>query len=149
MVTIPEDVKAKLLENGGRAKIEKNFDPEPVLKLFAPWDRRVWLVSEMSPDNHDVLFGLADLGVGEPELGTIFLSELSLIVGIGGLTIELDRFFRTQSHSQRRCGGRGMIRALEGLNAGTRHPAQQVSPTLRGTSAADVAHRDSHHQPRP
>lgn len=94
MVTIPEDVKAKLLENGRRAKVEKNFDPEPVLKLFAPWDQRVWLISEMSPDNHDVLFGLADLGGGEPHLGTIILSELNSVAGIGGLRIEMDRFFQ-------------------------------------------------------
>lgn len=94
MITIPQDVKAKLLDNGQRAKIEEEFDPEPVLKLFAPWDQRVWLISEMSPDNHDVLFGLCDLGFGEPELGTIILSELSSIVGIGGLKIEVDRFFQ-------------------------------------------------------
>lgn len=94
MATIPEDVKAKLLDNGRRAKAEKDFDPEPVLKLFTSWDRRTWLISEMSPDNHDVLFGLVDLGVGDPELGTIILSELNSIVGIGGLTIEMDRYFK-------------------------------------------------------
>lgn len=94
MVTVPEDVKLMLLGNGRRAKVEKDFDPEPLLKLFCPWDQRVWLISEMSPNNHDVLFGLCDLGSGEPELGTIILSELSSIVGIGGLTIEVDRFFQ-------------------------------------------------------
>lgn len=94
MVTIPDDLKAKLLDNGRRAKTEKDFDPAPVLKLFAPWDQRVWLISEMSPDNHDVLFGLCDLDEGELELGMIMHSELSSIVGIGGLKIEVDRFFQ-------------------------------------------------------
>lgn len=93
MITIPEDVKAKLIENARRAKAERNFDPEPLLKFFAPWDQKVWLISEMNPNNHDVLFGLCDLGVEEPELGTIILSELNSIVGIGGLTIEMDRYF--------------------------------------------------------
>lgn len=93
MVTIPEDLKAKLIENGRRAKTEKDFDPQPVLKLFAPWDQRVWLISEMSPDNHDILFGLADLGIGEPELGTISLRELNSMIGFGDLTVEMDRYF--------------------------------------------------------
>lgn len=94
MVTIPEDLKAKLIDNGRRAKTEKDFDPEPILKLFAPWDQRVWLISEMSPDSHDVLFGLCDLDVGELELGMTMLSELNSVVGIRGLKIEVDRFFQ-------------------------------------------------------
>lgn len=94
MITIPEDVKAKLLANGELAKAQPDFDPVPVLKLFAPWDQRTWLISEMSPDNQGILFGLVDLGVGEPEVGMIILSEISAIEGLGGLRVEVDRYFK-------------------------------------------------------
>jgi hypothetical protein len=94
MITIPEDVKAKLLANGELAKIRTDIDPMPVLKLFAPWGQQVWLISEMSPDDNDVLFGLVDLGDGDPEVGMIILSELSAIEGLGGLRVEVDRYFR-------------------------------------------------------
>lgn len=82
----------KLLETGRLAKTDRHIDPLPVLKLFSPWDRRVWLVWEMSPDNYDMLFGLADLDNGEPEMVMIVLSELATEVGVGGLRIEVDRF---------------------------------------------------------
>ncbi|WP_306223769.1 DUF2958 domain-containing protein [Bosea beijingensis] len=94
MIIIPEDAKAKLLANGELAKARTDIDPMPVLKLFAPWDQRVWLISEMSPDDNDVLFGLVDLGVGDPEVGMIILSELGAIEGLGGLRVEIDRYFR-------------------------------------------------------
>ncbi|MGX1742198.1 DUF2958 domain-containing protein [Bosea sp. NPDC055353] len=94
MLAIPENLRHELLENGRLAKIDQHIDPLPVLKFFCPWDRRTWLVSEMSPDDNDILFGLADLDDGEPEVGMIVLSELAAEVGIGGLRIEVDRFFR-------------------------------------------------------
>jgi len=41
MIIIPEDTKAKLLATGELAKARPDIDPAPVLKLFAPWDRRM------------------------------------------------------------------------------------------------------------
>ncbi len=93
MIIIPENIRQGLLDNGREAKANKNFDPQPLLKLFAPWCGMTWLISEMSPDNHDVLFGLADLDTGEPEVGAIILSDLASLEGPGGLQVEVDRFF--------------------------------------------------------
>ncbi|WP_426127674.1 DUF2958 domain-containing protein [Pararhizobium sp. PWRC1-1] len=36
------------------------------------------------------MFGLCDLGMGEPELGYVLLSELEEIKGPGGIPIERD-----------------------------------------------------------
>lgn len=96
MIAIPENIRLQLLENGREAKAKTDFDPKPVLKLFAPWCGMTWLISEMSPDNNDVLFGLADLEVGEPEVGAILLSDLASMEGPGGLQVEADRFFVPQ-----------------------------------------------------
>ena len=73
MIIIPDIIRQQLLKNGQDAKAVKTFDPQPILKLFAPWCGMTWLISEMSPDDNDVLFGLADLDNGEPEVGAILL----------------------------------------------------------------------------
>ena len=44
-------------------------DHVPVVKFFFPIGAATWLVTEMDPDENDHLFGLADLGMGFPELG--------------------------------------------------------------------------------
>lgn len=93
MITITDIDRQQLLKNGQEAKAVKNFDPRPVLKLFAPWSNMTWLISEMSPDDNNVLFGLADLGNGAPEVGVILLSDLSSMEGPGGLNVEADRLF--------------------------------------------------------
>lgn len=93
MIIIPDIIRQQLLKNGQEAKAAKNFDPQPILKLFAPWCGMTWLISEMSPDDNDVLFGLADLDNGEPEVGVILLSDLASMEGPGGLHVEVDRYF--------------------------------------------------------
>lgn len=93
MIIIPDIIRQQLLKHGQEAKAVKNFDPQPILKLFAPWCEMTWLISEMSPDDNNVLFGLADLGNGEPEVGVIMLSDLASMEGPGGLRVEVDRFF--------------------------------------------------------
>ncbi|PZR95194.1 MAG: transposase [Stutzerimonas stutzeri] len=93
MISFSDVERLRLLQNGEAAKVAKNFDPQPVLKLFAPWCAMTWLISEMSPDDNDVLFGLADLGTGAPEVGAIVLSEIAALQGPGGLSVEIDRYF--------------------------------------------------------
>jgi Protein of unknown function (DUF2958) len=44
-------------------------------------------------DNHDTLFGLCDLGMGEPELGYVSRSELEGIKVRFGLGLERDLHF--------------------------------------------------------
>lgn len=69
---------------------EKDFPP--VCKLFLPCTSGTWLLTEM--DDEGLAFGLADLGMGTPELGYISIDEIWEIVGPGGLRVERDVHFR-------------------------------------------------------
>ena len=67
------------------------MDLPPVVKLFTPDAQCTWLIASMHEDN-DTLFGLCDLGVGFPELGTVSLNELKTVRGALGLPVERDRY---------------------------------------------------------
>lgn len=62
----------------------------PVVKLFNPCGAATWLLTEIDPFDKDLAFGLCDLGMGCPELGTVSLSELQSIRLPFGLRIERD-----------------------------------------------------------
>lgn len=83
MKLITKEIERKLLKGGDT----------PVLKLFCPWGSATWLISEMDPEDHNMLFGLCDLGHGFPELGWVYLPELEAIRGPAGLKIERDMWF--------------------------------------------------------
>ena len=68
-------------------------DPHPVVKLFTPDAGATWLLTELDPDDEDLAFGLCDLGLGEPELGYVRLSELANARGPLRLRVERDRHF--------------------------------------------------------
>lgn len=68
-------------------------DPFPVLKLFTPDAGATWLLSECDPDEPDRLFGLCDLGLGNPELGYVSLTEITSIRGPLDLPVERDLHF--------------------------------------------------------
>ena len=72
---------------------DNTFDFWPVVKLFTPDAQCTWLLSELDPDDPDIAFGLCDLGMGSPELGSVRLSELASIRGPLGVGIERDRYF--------------------------------------------------------
>ena len=91
--------RAQLLNHGRcvRAFLERGEEtPDfwPVVKLFCPWGAATWLLAELDPDDPDRAFGLCDLGLGDPELGMVRLSELEALRGPGGLRIERDRHFK-------------------------------------------------------
>jgi hypothetical protein len=94
-------LRAKLLENGQaqRAAIRSGsddpqpIDPYPVVKLFTPDANATWLLTELDPDDHDLAFGLMDLGLGEPELGYARISELQALRGPLRLPVERDLHF--------------------------------------------------------
>ncbi|NBC14269.1 MAG: DUF2958 domain-containing protein [Gammaproteobacteria bacterium] len=69
-------------------------DHVPVVKLFTPDAACTWLLTELDPEEPDIAFGLCDLGVGCPEIGSVRLSELEALRGRAGLPVERDRFFR-------------------------------------------------------
>lgn len=83
----------QLLANGVASRALADFDPLPVVKLFMPDAGATWLLSEIDPEDHDIAFGLCDLGLGFPELGCVSLSELARLRGMLGLPIEQDPHF--------------------------------------------------------
>jgi hypothetical protein len=85
MLPLIDAATRELLLANGR---ERECDHHPVLKLFNPAGPATWLICAMEPDG-DTLFGLCDLGVGEPELGYVSLEELKEVSA--GLVIGLER----------------------------------------------------------
>ena len=97
MKLLTEDIRRRLLRNG---EIRRDWSmdlPEPdfipVVKLFTPDAACTWLLTEVDPDEPDIAFGLCDLGLGYPELGTVRLSEIESIHGRLGLPVERDVHF--------------------------------------------------------
>ncbi len=85
--------EAELLERGERSAAGKGSDFPPLLKLFTPDAGATWLICELDPEDPDIAFGLCDLGLGCPELGSVRLSEIATIRGTVGLPVERDRQF--------------------------------------------------------
>lgn len=91
---ITEADHAALLANGHRTAGGENIDPLPVVKLFTPDAGATWLLTEIDPDDEDLAFGLCDLGLNCPELGSVRLSELDALHGRLGLPVERDEYFK-------------------------------------------------------
>ncbi len=88
----------QLMANGRESRAfqarDALFDPMPVVKLFTPDAGATWLLTEIDPDEPSMAFGLADLGLGFPELGFFCLDELASVRGHLHLPIEQDGSFR-------------------------------------------------------
>ncbi len=89
---ITDEQRAQLLANGRITAEGGDHDPQPV-KLFTPDAHATWLLTELDPEDGDTAFGLCDIGIGAPELGTVRISELTSIVGPLKLPIERDLYF--------------------------------------------------------
>jgi hypothetical protein len=98
MELLTKEIRERLLRNGrirqqlqedGRA--EANFIP--VVKLFTPDAVCTWLLTELDPDDPDIAFGLCDLGMGFPELGSVSISEIEGVRGKLGLRVGRDLHF--------------------------------------------------------
>ncbi len=89
MKLITDEIHKSLLANGA----ERARDHVPAVKFFDPCGAATWLITQMDPDEPDILFGLCDLGMGFPELGNVSLSELQNVKGRLGLGIERDLHF--------------------------------------------------------
>lgn len=82
MELITNEIREQLLANAAAthaAQIGDMDEPDhtPVMKLFLPVGGATWLITEMDPENNDILYGLCDLGQGYPELGYVSLTEIS------------------------------------------------------------------------
>ena len=98
MKLLTKSINEALLRNGRiRAALEEDGRAEadfiPVVKLFTPDAGCTWLLTELDPDEPDIAFGLCDLGMGCPELGSVYLCELEAVRGVLGLPVERDLHF--------------------------------------------------------
>lgn len=93
MSLIPDHLKALMLSNGKRRAQNEDFDPFPIVKLFAPWAAMTWLLSDLDPSDADIAFGVIDLGNGFPDLGTVRISDIEAMRGPLGLAVERDVAF--------------------------------------------------------
>jgi hypothetical protein len=98
MDVLTQSIRERLLRN---ARIRQECaelgreEPDfiPVVKLFTPDAQCIWLLTEIDPTDYDIAFGLCDLGLGCPELGSVSICELLSIRGRLGLPIERDLYF--------------------------------------------------------
>jgi hypothetical protein len=102
MELLPQSILDQLAANGraNQTRIgagEDTIDHHPVVKLFTPDGGATWLLSEIDPDDADIAFGLCDLGLGYPELGSVRLSVLMAHRGRLGLPIERDLHFKANA----------------------------------------------------
>jgi hypothetical protein len=101
MKILTNKIMEQLLINGETnnkriAEDGRTMDFHPVVKLFFPFGNFTWLITEIDPQNPDIMFGLADLGQGCPEMGSISLSELLSVKGQFGLGLERDIHFEAE-----------------------------------------------------
>lgn len=96
-IPLLKDQRAKLLANG--LARPNASEVKPVVKFFNPCGAATWLFTELDADG-DTLFGLCDLGMGEPELGYASLSELMSVKLNFGLYIERDAHFEAKKSLQ-------------------------------------------------
>lgn len=90
---ITREEREVMLAYGKQSARGENIDPFPVVKLFTPDAGATWLLTELDPDDEDIAFGLCDLGLGYPELGSVRLSEIASVRGKLGLPVERDLYF--------------------------------------------------------
>ncbi|MGV7186991.1 DUF2958 domain-containing protein [Xanthomonas axonopodis] len=88
------DELARLLANGRARALGQLVDPLPVVRLFTPDAHASWLLASLDPADGDTAWGLIDLGIGMPALGTVKLSDLAGIVGPRKLPVRRDRYFQ-------------------------------------------------------
>lgn len=110
-VIITAEQRAQMLANGALSAAGKDIDPFPIVKLFTPDANATWLLTELDPEDPDIAFGLCDLSMGFPELGSVSLSEITTVRGPMGLPIERDLHFKADrplsryADDARRAGG--------------------------------------------
>ena len=90
MKLITKEIEKKLKKN---SQTHETFR-KPYLKLFSPVGSGTWLISEIESGSIEkgdaILFGLCDLGMGDPEMGSVSLRELAAVRLPFGLGIERD-----------------------------------------------------------
>lgn len=91
---ITETERAQMLESGRARASGQAINPLPVVRLFTPDAHATWLLAALDPVDGDTAYGLCDVGIGMPALGTVKLSELAAIVGPLKRPVMRDLYFR-------------------------------------------------------
>ncbi|QKS00222.1 DUF2958 domain-containing protein [Sphingomonas sp. CL5.1] len=96
MILVTPEIRAALRANdrarfSAQANGQREPDPVPVVRFFNPVGAATWLATEIDDDG--IMFGVADLGFGSPELGSFALEEMESIRLPFGLGIERDILF--------------------------------------------------------
>ena len=91
---ITEDERERLLAHGRARAAGEPIDPLPVVRLFTPDAHATWLLAALEPADSDTAWGVVDLGISMPELGTVKLSDLASIVGPNKQPVMRDRYFQ-------------------------------------------------------
>jgi len=87
---------ARLVAQGRERARAPGFDPVPVVKLYTPDARVVWLLATADPDEPGRLYGLCDPGTGFPQLGDIGLADLEAMRGPNGYPVAVDMSFQAR-----------------------------------------------------
>ena len=90
---ITKNEHQRLLAHGQDRAAGQAIDPLPVVRLFTPDAHATWLLASLDPADQDTAWGLIDLGISMPELGTVKLSGLASIVGPNKQPVMRDRYF--------------------------------------------------------
>lgn len=90
---VTAEQRAQLLAVGAARAAGQAVDPQPAVRLFTPDAHATWLLGALDPADGDTAWGLIDLGIGMPELGTVRLSDLESIVGPQQRPILRDLYF--------------------------------------------------------
>lgn len=91
---VTAEQRAQLLAVGAARAAGQAVDPQPAVRLFTPDAHATWLLAALDPADDDTAWGLIDLGIGMPELGTVRLSDLAGIVGPQQRPVLRDLYFR-------------------------------------------------------
>ncbi len=91
---ITAEQRAQLLAVGEARAAGQTIDPMPAVRLFTPDAHAIWLLASLDPADGDTAWGLIDLGIGMPALGTVKLSDLASIVGPLKQPVMRDRYFQ-------------------------------------------------------
>lgn len=94
MPLITDAQREQLLANGRAQAQGRAGDPLPVVRLFTPDAHASWLLASLDPADEDTAYGLCDVGIGMPALGTVKLSDLAAIVGPLKRPVMCDLYFQ-------------------------------------------------------
>ncbi len=90
---VTADQRAQLLAVGTALAAGQDMDPLPAVRLFTSDAHAIWLLAALDPTDGDTAWGLIDLGIGMPALGTVKLSDLASIVGPQQRPVLRDLYF--------------------------------------------------------